>query len=352
MSNKKTFVILTPGFPGSETDTTCLPFQQNFVKALKKIHKDLNIVVLSFQYPYHKIPYNWFNVPVIPFNGRNKGGLARLLLRKKINLTLKKMHAENKIFGLLSFWYNECGFIGKKFGEKYGIKHYCWVLGQDAKKENKCPQHIPLRADELIALSDFLQNEFSKNHNVKPEFVIPPGIDERLFDDPLKEKDIDLFGAGSLISLKQYDIFLEVVSKIKKATSRIKVMLAGDGPEKEKLESLIKDLKLENNVTLTGELPHQEALKLMQRTKVFLHPSSYEGFSGACLEALYAGCHVISFSKPMKTDIINWNIATNKEKMTEKALNILKDPKAEYKIICPYPINDTANAIMKLFDRS
>ncbi|MBK9485561.1 MAG: hypothetical protein IPO01_10185 [Chitinophagaceae bacterium] len=63
-----------------------------------------------------------------------------------------------------------------------------------------------MKAEELIALSDFLQTEFEKNYGIKPAFVIPPGIDSKQFISPIKEKDIDLLAAGSLIPLKQFEI--------------------------------------------------------------------------------------------------------------------------------------------------
>jgi len=72
MNNEKTFVILTPGFPSSETDTTCLPMQQYVVRVMREMYPDIKIIVLSFQYPYHKNTYDWFDVRVIPFNGKIK----------------------------------------------------------------------------------------------------------------------------------------------------------------------------------------------------------------------------------------------------------------------------------------
>src|SRR6185295_12039608 len=198
---------------------------------------------------------------------------------------------ERKIAGLLSFWYNECAFIGKKFAAKYGINHYCWILGQDARKGNQYPKLLSPWANELVALSDFIQDEFERNHGIRPRFVIPPGIDETLFGSIPKEKDIDLLGVGSLIPLKQYDIFIEVVAELKRQVPGMKALLVGKGPEKEKLQSLISKFKLESGVTMTGEFPYNEVLKLMQRAKVFLHPSSYEGFGCVCLEALGAGAH-------------------------------------------------------------
>jgi hypothetical protein len=54
MSNNEIFIILSPGFPESEADSTCLPMQQQFVRALKEMYPGLDIVVLTFQYPYHQ----------------------------------------------------------------------------------------------------------------------------------------------------------------------------------------------------------------------------------------------------------------------------------------------------------
>lgn len=347
--DEKTLVILTPGFAKDEADSVCLPMQQQLVRALKEICPQLNIIVLSFQYPYHTKKYTWFNTKVIPFNGRNKGGLPRLLLRKKINATLRKIHNETPITGLLSFWYGECAIVGHQFADAYGLKHFCWILGQDAKKENKYPHRTSLRPDELIALSDFLQTEFEKNHAIKAGHLIPAGIDTKQFSSGIKEKDIDILGVGSLIPLKQYDIFLRVIAEIKKQLPGIKAMLIGKGPEKNRLEQLITQLNLQSSVILTGELPYPQVLQQMQRAKVLLHPSSYEGFSGVCLEALYAGAHVISFCKAMTQEIEQWHIVRSKEEMKEKAVSVLKNPATIYKRVTFASMEDIAKKMMGLF---
>jgi glycosyltransferase involved in cell wall biosynthesis len=351
MSNKGTFVILTPGFPKSEEDSTCLPMQQQFVKGLKEMYPKLDIIILAFQYPYHQKKYKWVGIDVIPFDGRNKGGLKKLWIRRKVNAILEELHRKNRIIGLFSFWYNECALVGKKFADDNHLKHYCWILGQDARKENKYPKQINLRQNALIALSDFLQLEFEKNHGIKPKFVIPPGIDPRLFNSSYHEKNIDILGAGSLISLKQYDIFLEIIAEVKKQIPKIKSVLIGKGPESKRLQAIIEESGLRNNISLTGELQYPEVLQQMQKAKVFLHPSSYEGFSGVCLEALYAGCQIISFCKPMSEDISHWHVVKTKDEMVEKTLEIMQD-KAEYKSVKKFPINDTVSAIMKLYEEN
>lgn len=347
--DKKTLVILTPGFPKDEADSTCLPMQQQLIQTLLKNNPELSIIVLSFQYPYHTAAYTWFAANVIPFNGQNKGGLPRLLLQRKINTALKKIHNSTGITALLSFWYGECALVGKRFADKHNIKHFCWILGQDARKQNKYPKRVSLKAGELIALSDFLQDEFEKNHGTRPQHIIPAGVDPTLFPNAGSIKDIDILAAGSLIPLKQYDIFLYALVEIKKQLPQVKVMLVGEGPERKKLEALMTQLGLQSTITLTGELSHPEVLQQMRRAKLLLHPSSYEGFSGVCLEALQSGAHVISFCQAMKQEIEHWHIVATKERMIQQALAILENPLTNYKQVTFHTMDEVAKKITALF---
>ena len=345
----RTLVILTPGFAKDESDSTCLPMQQSFIRSLNKMIPQLNIIILAFQYPYVRKTYKWYGNTVISFNGRNRGGLSKLFLFQKWNAAIKKIHQENKIDGLLSFWYTECALAGKRFADKYNVKHYCWMWGQDAKKGNKYVSLAKLKADELVVFSDFMQDEFEKNYGIRPLHVITPGIDVKDFSLNNDKKDIDIIAAGSLISLKRYDIFIQVIAEIKMQIPVIKAVLIGDGPDKQKLQSLIVSAELRSNITMTGELPHHQVLEWMQRAKVFLHPSSYEGFGIVCIEALCSGAEVISFVKPMHSKIENWHIVATKEEMIQKATEILAISKTEYKSIIPYTMEKTVQRMAQLF---
>lgn len=347
--DRKKWVILTPGFAASETDSTCIPMQQSFVQKIKEIYPELNIIILSFEYPFTKKEYTYHGIPVIPFSGKNKGGIFKLFLRQRVYRMLKEIRATSGIKGILSFWYGECAMVGKRFADKYGIKHYCWMWGQDARKSNKYIRNIKLDAEELIAFSEFLQDEFEKNHGARPQHVIPPGIDSHQFSQEIIQKDIDVFGAGSLIPLKQYEIFIEVVAELKKQIPGIKAVLAGDGPEKNRLETLISKYRLESTITLAGELPHPEVLQHMQRSKIFLHPSSFEGFGVVNIEALYSGCHVISFCQPLKRKIEQWHIVKTKEEMFQKANSLLQSRLIKFEKVVVNTIEETTKSVIGLF---
>src|SRR5579871_312584 len=344
----KALIILSPGFPADETDSTCLPSQQLFVKELNKNFPSLKIIVLAFQYPFLKSSYEWNGNSVISFGGRSKGKLKRLVLWRNIWEKLKKIKTENDIVGIFSFWCGECALIGSRFGRKNNLKHYSWICGQDAKRENNYVKWILPGANELIAMSDFLADEFYRNHKIFPDHIITNGIAANLFYNRITEKDICISGAGSLIPLKQYEVFISVVKNLKEMFPAINAVLCGKGPEENNLKSQITKAGLSTNISITGELPHHDVLDIMCRSKIFLHTSSYEGFSSACLEALAAGAHVISFCKPMIAPINHWHVVRTEKEMLNKAAEILHNLKTCYEPTLPYLMKDSAKKIMEL----
>lgn len=318
-----TLIILTPGFPASEDDSNCLPLQQQLIRQIRTTMPRLHIIIISFQYPYFRKPYTWNGIPVICYGGKNKGGLSRLLLRRKIFQTLERIHSTRSIAGILSFWYGECAWVGKKFADAKGLRHRCWLLGQDARKENKYPGRLAPGGNEILALSDFLQHEFEKNHAVRPLHKLYPGIDPSLYSTHPPDKDIDLLGVGSLVPLKQYGIFIRIVEALRKDLPHIRAAIAGDGIEKQKLQQEIERLQLTNNLRLLGEIPHHRVQQYMQRARILLHPSSFEGFGVVCIEALAAGAEVISFVQPLQQSVPGWHIAGTEKDMLFKSRQIL-----------------------------
>ena len=349
MKPNNTLLILTPGFPADEQDTSCLPSQQLLIKAIKRNFPSLKILIVTLQYPFVATEYEWDGIKVISFNNKTDKKSKRIVSWLKIWKELRKQNIENNITGIFSFWCTECAFIGKRFGQYYSIPHYNWILGQDAREDNKYIPLIRPKAGELVAISEFVAEEFYRNYGIKPAYVIPNGIDATLFSGGPPQRDIDILCAGSLISLKQHDIFIDIVKVLTTITPGISALICGKGPEEKRLKKKTEELRLNDNLSFSGELEHTALLKTMQRSKILLHPSSYEGFSTVCLEALYAGAHVISFCKPMNESLPHWYIVKTKEEMIKKTLELLKNQSIEYRPICKYTMDDNAKAVMKLF---
>src|SRR5436305_1886394 len=112
MNESKTLVILSPGFPETEADTACMPLNQVFIRALKQAYPQLNIVIIAFEYPFKRSSYTWNDIPVIALGGKNRSRAYRLANWVQVWQTLAKLNKQHQLIGLLSFWFDECAFIG------------------------------------------------------------------------------------------------------------------------------------------------------------------------------------------------------------------------------------------------
>ena len=132
---------------------------------------------------------------------------------------------------------------------KNNFKHLIWIIGQDAKLTNGFVKKIKPMSEQLIAMSDFLKEEFTKNHYIEPKHVITNGINSNLFEPlNLKERSIDVLGAGSLIPLKNYNLFIEIIAEVVKKHSELNVKIAGEGSERKLLADLIIQHKMQKNI--------------------------------------------------------------------------------------------------------
>jgi len=349
-NNGDTLVILTPAFPKSESDSNWIPSHQLLVKALKSNFPHVHIVVLSLLYPEEASAYYWNGIEVVSFNGNRRRKWKRLLLWRDVWRELGRVRREHHMIGIFSFWCGEAALVGQYFGKRFSIPHRCWISGQDAQKGNKWVKFIRPRPEELVAMSTFLLNTFYKHYGVKPSYVIPNAIDTEAFPAEMPaERDIDVLAVGSLWPLKRYHLLIPVIASLRAEFPEVKARHFGDGAERERLQSLIRSSGLEAYLSLSGERPHREVLTIMQRSKILLHTSEYEGFSTVCLEALYAGAHVISFCDPIDKGSDRWHFVKSVEEMTAKAAELLRQPHAEYKPTLLYTMDDIAKSVMQLF---
>lgn len=128
--------------------------------------------------------------------------------------------------------------------------------------------------------------------------VIPNAIDVKQYiysperHMELKKKwDLDdkiIFGhVGRLSKEKNHKLIIEVFYRILQKEPDAHLVLVGEGPERAKIEQLIKRLGLNNSVTLTGI--RNDVWDMMNLFDLFLFPSFYEGLGIALIEAQASG---------------------------------------------------------------
>lgn len=340
---RQRLIILTPGFPLDEADTNCLPAEQRLLRGLQREAPELELIVLSFQYPFRRSRYQWEGIPVIAFGGRNRGGLLRRWLWRRVRQTLCQL-IEEKPCTLLSFWYDECAALGEDLSKKYGVRHICWMRGQDARAGNSYVHSHPIPAERLLAISDAQADVFETNYGYRPGLVLPNAIDRGTLEQN-RHRPIHLLGVGSLIPLKQFGVFIEVIAQLQLKFPLIRAFLCGSGPEEAALKRRVRELGLDNCIEFLGEVPNGAVQQLMRHSRILLHPSSYEGFSTVCLEALAGGAHVVSFHQPMREETEHWHIVASMADMSTTCGELLareQDHEARY----PYSIPEVIRQLL------
>jgi glycosyltransferase involved in cell wall biosynthesis len=100
-----------------------------------------------------------------------------------------------------------------------------------------------------------------------------------------------IIGVGNLSTIKGFDVLILAVFKVL-TVREIRLLIVGDGPERNNLQSLIKNKNLSNSVSLIGYHPNPEFL--IQQSDLFVLCSRSEGFGNVLVEAISVGCPVIS----------------------------------------------------------
>ncbi len=105
--------------------------------------------------------------------------------------------------------------------------------------------------------------------------------------------EIVLFSAGRLAPQKGFEYLLRSVAQLRSRSKRgFRLILAGEGELRESLESLCRELKIENHVTFLGF--RHDVGNLLAASDIVVLPSLWEGLSIALLEALAAGKPVVT----------------------------------------------------------
>jgi glycosyltransferase involved in cell wall biosynthesis len=331
----KHLLILTPGFAENEADTTCLPYLQQFILSYKKLHPELKITILSLHHPFDMAAYQWHEMDVYCMMGKNKHGIARLRTIYKAFKRGLKIHQQQPVDTVLSIWVTDAALAAKHIARKLNVPFFAWAWGQDVKSGNKYMKLVNPDEQHLAVMSDYQNEILHKAYGKRAKHVIPNGIIEDAFPAlNTGERKIDILAVGSLIPLKQYHLFIELVYWLKEnGWPNIKAVLAGDGELKDELIALQHQYALQNNLEIVGAVVHEKVFELMNNAKLFVHPSNYEGHSTVMLEALYSGCKVVSFMPMSSAAIDNFMQCADMNEMKKATLQLLTDTKPASRVM-------------------
>lgn len=149
-----------------------------------------------------------------------------------------------------------------------------------------------------------------------------------------KKVDKNIVSIGRLSKEKGYLDLIDVFKLINDKDKECKLHIIGDGSEKSKIEAKIKNLNLNDFVTLYGYKDKDFIREKLNDMSLYLMTSYEESFGIVLLEASSYGIPSIAFSSAEgATEIINNDVDgyiinnRNKEEMANKALELLDNKK-------------------------
>ncbi len=195
------------------------------------------------------------------------------------------------------------------------------------------------KSDYVTSVSQSLKEDTLKLFNIKNEIQVIPNFIEldKEIDEPVtscrrsvmaNENERIITHISNFRKVKRIPDIIKIFYKIQQEIPA-KLMMVGDGPEKEKAEYLCQELGIQDKVIFFGN--SNEIDKILSFTDLFLLPSETESFGLAALEAMAWSVPVIS-SKSGGLPEVNFDGVSgylsdvgNTDEMAENALKILKD---------------------------
>jgi glycosyltransferase involved in cell wall biosynthesis len=186
--------------------------------------------------------------------------------------------------------------------EAVGLKAWRGYIGYGAGTVAYALERLAVRMpDHIIAVSDRTRDLLrSELHYKGPLTLVPNGIDyPTIRDAKTAQPKTDIVYAGRLVRHKRVDLLLDAIALVAKSRPEVRVAIVGGGPELERIKSQIARLGLEKNVLMTGRLEHSsDVFSYMKASRVFVSPSTREGFGITILEAYACGLRVVTVRHP------------------------------------------------------
>jgi colanic acid/amylovoran biosynthesis glycosyltransferase len=103
-----------------------------------------------------------------------------------------------------------------------------------------------------------------------------------------------LLAVGRLHAVKNFGFLVQACFYLREAGINVRCLIAGEGPERQKLEWLIEELQLEDTVTLLGHIPHDEIGDYYRIADLVVLTSRSEGIPLVLMEAMARGKIVLA----------------------------------------------------------
>jgi len=245
----------------------------------------------------HGIAVSHPRYAVIPKIGMN---LAPLLLAQAAKPTIARMLDEGYDFDLIdAHYFYPDGVAAAMLGRYFNKPLVITARGSDITlfPQYPLPRRMIMwaakRADAVITVCNALRDEVV-GMGIDGERVVSlrNGVDLALFQPTERTPNpmFTLLAVGHLVPVKAQDLIIGALPLL----PGVRLVLAGDGPDRSKLEHLARELKVSERVTFLGAVPQAQLRTHYGAADALVLASSREGWANVLLEAMACGTPVVA----------------------------------------------------------
>ncbi|MFH1626389.1 MAG: glycosyltransferase family 4 protein [Pseudomonadota bacterium] len=174
---------------------------------------------------------------------------------------------------------------------------------------------------KIVTPSQYLGNVLMTYYRVnsKKIEVIPNAVELADYEKPITSAKLDygkpvICTIGRLVPWKGIDRIISIIPKLVKKYPELTLLVIGDGPERQNLEKLAREISIDKHITFPGVMEHEKVIDILRISDVFVLNSTYEGLPHVVIEAM--AC---------KTPVIATGIKGTDEVVKNKETGLLTD---------------------------
>jgi glycosyltransferase involved in cell wall biosynthesis len=165
--------------------------------------------------------------------------------------------------------------------------------------------------------------------------VVHCGLDFASYDlaaPPPRDPLPTLVHVGRLMRYKRADVAVRALAAVRRELPEARLLILGDGPERSRLEKLVRRLDLASAVEFHGHVPHRDKVRLLWTSHLLLNPSPKEGWGLTVVEANACGVPVVASRRPGLVDSVRHGETGllvpfgDADAFAVAALSLLRDP--------------------------
>ncbi|MCK4858194.1 MAG: glycosyltransferase [candidate division Zixibacteria bacterium] len=325
-------LVLIHNFPRFPTDISGIGFQPLFTKLAA--HVDLDFLVphdrglkeedIFNNLRVHRFRYGREDNEVLAYRGN-----MHLRALKKPLTTWRFLQAFRckaiQLAGRLApdvlwaHWWIPAGWVGYKARFTYPIPLVITCHGTDIFLLNRFRWLRPLArrvfstADRITVVSHFLKRQLIdaigvQGNELEDKIIIAPLPVKReafYYDPDIERAPNTIISASRFTKQKHVDLLLRAVARLTNEGISCQLDLYGDGPERQTLNNLIRQLSLQQQVHLHSPLTQVDLAERYRRSAIAVLASEHEGFGLMLVEAMLCGCVAVGARSGGITDIIS-----------------------------------------------